>query len=265
MTRKSFSRRSRVWLLVLLLGLFCAGSVHADTDPLTASTGIRSNSRYDYKMRGMGSVSIRLSQSLWEGGATEARIAIQKARLSSSRHELTDATASLVFDAVAAHVDVLRRRTLVELARQNVSDHEKVVAMLRLRMSSGLATLGDVSLVESRLFRAEGTLAAYRSELRSAEANFQMVTGRSVPGRMAEIRLPAQRYPSPSQALDACRLRNPRLLAEQEAIQAAPPCRGRGLSQNRRGNRPPLACAGYAPRPNQSRLGCRRHPAMDSL
>ncbi len=221
MSSKSLFSISRILLPVTFLGLFCPGSVRAAADPLTALTGMRSTSLYDYKMRGLSSTSIRLSQSLWEGGATEARIAIQKARLSSSRHELADAAASLVFDAVTAHVDVLRQRTLVELARQNVSDHKKIVAMLRSRVSSGLVTPGDVSLVESRLFRAEGTLEEYRSELLSSEANFQMVTGRPVPMRMAEVGLPTQLYASPRHVLDACRLKNPRILAEQEAIHAA--------------------------------------------
>ena len=116
---------------------------------------------------------------------------------------------------------LVRQRTLVELAHQNIRDYTKTITLLRSRVSSGLTTPGDISLVESRLFRAEATLAEYQSELLSAKADFEMVTGQPVPLRLASVSIPHRLYQSSAEVIDACRLRNPRLLAEQEAISVA--------------------------------------------
>ena len=217
--------RPRYWKLacglVLLLLSVCCPAIGYAADALTNLTGMRDSRYYNYEMRGQSSASVRLSQSLWEGGATEARIAIEKAHLSSSRHQLIDAASSLAFDAVTAHVAVVRQRTLVELAHQNIRDYTKTITLLRSRVSSGLTTPGDISLVESRLFRAEATLAEYQSELLSAKADFEMVTGQPVPLRLASVSIPHRLYKSSAEVIDACRLRNPRLLAEQEGISIA--------------------------------------------
>ena len=183
--------------------------------------GMRDSPYYRYEVRGQSSVSLRLSQSLWEGGATQARIAMEKARLASARHAYADAAASLAFDAVAAHAEILRQARLVDLASRNVNDYASTIAMLQARAGNGLATPGDVDLVKSRLLRARGVLAEYRSALLGAKANFQKITGRPAPRSLAAMPLPRRAYTSAASAIASSRVRNPRILAQAGVIEAA--------------------------------------------
>lgn len=208
-------------LFSLAIFFLSAVSIAHAVDPLTGVTGMADTDYYKYEVRGQSQISLRLSQSLWEGGATQARIAIEKARHAQSRYLLEDAASSLVFDAVAAHVNVSRQKKLVELAERNVQDYTRIMDTLRSRISSGLTTEGDISLVESRRFRAEATLAQYQSELLAAKANFEMVTGSPVPPRLAPVSLPKLSYAGPERVLEACNRHNPRLLAEMETISEA--------------------------------------------
>lgn len=190
-------------------------------DSLTGLTGMTDSPYYRYEVRGNASVSLRLSQSLWEGGATAARVTMEKARLANARYLYAEAAMSLAFDAISAHVDVLRQGRLVELARLNVADYEKTIAMLRSRVANGLATEGDINLVDSRLYRARGALAEYESALLAAKANFQKATGMPAPRRLARVALPGRLYKKAAAVVADCRAGHPRVLARQEMIAAS--------------------------------------------
>lgn len=190
-------------------------------DQASRLVGMEDSPYYRYEVRGQSSVSLRLSQSLWEGGATQARIAMEKARLASATYAYADAAASLAFDAIAGHVEILRQTRLVELASRNVKDYATTIAMLQTRVGNGLATSGDVDLVKSRLLRARGVLAEYRSALLGAKATFQKITGQPAPRSLAAVPMPRRAYPSAAAAIASCRARNPRLLAQTGIIEAS--------------------------------------------
>lgn len=206
--------------LLTFLPIFAHKSALA-VDSLTGLTGMTDSPYYRYEIRGQASVSLRLSQSLWEGGATAARVAMEKARLANARYLYADAAASLAFDAISAHVDVLRQAKLVELARRNVADYEKTIAMLRSRVANGLATEGDINLVESRLYRAKGAMAEYESALLAAKANFQKATGMPVPQRLAPVPPPGHIYKTAAAVVASCKTGHPRILAQDESITAS--------------------------------------------
>lgn len=205
--------------LAVILALWPASASPVDT--LTNLTGMDDSPYYRYEVRGQSSLSIRLSQSLWEGGATAARIAMEKARLANSRYLYKEAAASLVFDGITAHLNVLRQRKLVELALKNVEDYEITIAMLHSRVENGLATEGDIKLVESRRYRAQGTLAEYESSRLAALADFQRVTGVPAPNNLAAVEMPKHPYKNVQAAIAACRNGNSRILAQQELIAAS--------------------------------------------
>lgn len=48
-------------------------------------------------------------------------------------------------DGIIAHIDLLRRIKLVELARNNVARHESILAQARDRASMGADTQADVT------------------------------------------------------------------------------------------------------------------------
>lgn len=157
--------------------------------------------------------SLRLTQSIWSGGATTADVSSKRAQLESAGELLEDKASSLAFDAIVAHTEVLRRRALVRLAENNVKEHEKILGTVRQRYQQTMATAGELSQVESRLYRAQATLYANQSALETAEAGYQRVTGKRAPSDMAATPLPPQRYPNLNAAREACFAGNPRIRA----------------------------------------------------
>ena len=71
-------------------------------------------------------------------------------------------------DGIIAHIDLLRRIKLLELARTNVARHEAILGQARDRASMGADTQADVTQAESRLQRARSSQAEAEDALRVA-------------------------------------------------------------------------------------------------
>ena len=91
----------------------------------------------------VGSVSAKLVQPIWDGFATRSRVRAAQATLDSVKARIFDTATSLSLDGIIAHIDLLRRIKLVELARNNVARHESILAQARDRASMGADTQAD--------------------------------------------------------------------------------------------------------------------------
>jgi adhesin transport system outer membrane protein len=83
----------------------------------------------------------------------------------------------VALDAVEAHLDVLRNQELVELARENVEQHQRILGQVGLLERRGAGSIGDVRQAESRLAEAESSLALAIGNLRDAAAFYRAVVG----------------------------------------------------------------------------------------
>ena len=71
------------------------------------------------------SASLLVTQPLWDGWLTRGRVREAEATYRSLDHRVMDNANSLALDAIIAHVDVLRRQQIYQLAQDNVSRHEE--------------------------------------------------------------------------------------------------------------------------------------------
>jgi adhesin transport system outer membrane protein len=78
---------------------------------------------------------------------------------------------------VEAHLNVLRNEELVELARENVAQHQRMLGEVDLLARRGAGSIGDVRQAESRLADAQNSLALAIGNLRDARASYQAVVG----------------------------------------------------------------------------------------
>lgn len=189
-------------------------------DALSGLVGMDDSPYYRYEVRGQSSVSARLSQSLFAGGATAARVAMESARLAKAAHAYAAAAQSLAFDAIAAHSNVLRRAALLDLAQKNVEDYSFTIELLTSRVASGIATEADIRLVTGRQHRAKATEAQYQAALHAARANYERITGQPCPQGLAPVEPPKRPFKSADEAIKAMPSRNPSLLALRDEIKA---------------------------------------------
>ena len=168
------------------------------------------------------SASLIITQPLWDGFRTLGRVHEAEATFRSLDHRVMDNATSLALDAIIAHVDVLRRTEIYDLAKENVTAHEDILIKARQRADQGVDTMADVSQAQSRLARAKSALSEAEAFLRIGEDTYARLTDHRLVGvELAPVTMPEEMYESPDQVLEKARAGNPKLAAFKEDVEAA--------------------------------------------
>lgn len=164
-----------------------------------------------------GEYALRLVQPLWHGGAIVNDIRLRELLFSSADYNLASEGINMAYTAISAHIEVLRRKQLLELARINVSEHDKILRIMRQRYDSKVATIGELSQVQNRHARAKATEMAYRAAYNNALSHYLRVTGKHAQNLM-QAELPDNLYTSIQFARGACLKGNLRLKAAMDNL-----------------------------------------------
>ncbi len=161
-----------------------------------------------------------LSQTLWDGFATQRRVDLAKERFSSADSRLFDNSEAVALDAVLAHINVLRQLKIVELSHQNILAHEKILSGQKERVSSGASSMADVTQTQARLARAHSSLATAEADLANAVADYKAATGVEAEN-LAPVEFPAAAPLDYKDTLEQCIANNPKLAALKSDARAA--------------------------------------------
>jgi len=168
------------------------------------------------------SASLLITQPLWDGFKTLGRVREAEATYRSLDHRVFDNANTLALDAIIAHVDVLRRAEILELARENVAAHEDILKKARARVDSGVDTMADVTQAQSRLSRAKSALSEAEKNLRIGEDTYTRLTDHRLAGvKLAPVTMPANMYKNAEEVLALAREGNPKMAAFKEDVVAA--------------------------------------------
>ncbi|MDP3815554.1 TolC family outer membrane protein [Pseudomonas sp.] len=191
------------------------GREHTDS-PTTRAAGNHNTETLTY-----GTSELRLRQMLFDGFNTPNEVARTEAVVNSRAYRLLGTSESLALRTVEVYLDVLKRREMFELARNNLQAHQRINDQIGLRNQQGVGSTADLDQSEARLALAQNNLYTEQVNLADAEANFFSAVGRmpdelesptSVKGTMPEDLITARQT-----VMD----NNPFLKSAQADVQAA--------------------------------------------
>lgn len=137
---------------------------------------------------------LNVTQTIFDFGASEARVASAGARLRAAAAE-TEATADRVaLSAVGAWYDVFAARALVNVTQGFVANQEELRGAVAERIRQGVSAQGDTARVESYLASSQTRLARFRRVLADAEARYTELIGAPPPESLE--RAPAALLPA---------------------------------------------------------------------
>ncbi len=150
--------------------------------------------------------TLNLRQPLYDGAEVSSETE-RLGRLGNVRFfELRQAEDALLFEMGRAWVDLARQRTLIEIAQANLAAHERLVALVQTRVSSGVGRGVDLDQAQGRLSSARLALASDYGALGEASARFQRLAQVPPPANIQwfvidPIQMPASENESLQQAL----------------------------------------------------------------
>jgi outer membrane protein len=166
------------------------------------------------------SVGVDLSYPLFNGGSVKNSVRAAKTRVEAGRATLRAVEGDVFTGAVAAYMDVIRDRAIVELNSNNVQVLTTNLEATRDRFQIGDLTRTDVAQSEARLQLGKSLLATSQGLLAGSEENYRRVIGHR-PGVLAP---PPPLPPLPATPEEATRIalvNNPDLIAITRQAAAA--------------------------------------------
>lgn len=172
----------------------------------------------DKKMYGIGEISARLTQPIWDGFATRSRVRSARSTLESVKHRVFDTATTLSLDGIIAQIDLLRRRAIYELAEKNVATHRSILAQTQDRTNLGADTEADVTQAQTRLARALASLSEAQAALLVAEDTYTRLTGMPPSDHIQPVPMPPQEFTGPQEVYEMAEKYNPKLAAYLQDI-----------------------------------------------
>jgi adhesin transport system outer membrane protein len=124
---------------------------------------------------------LNISQTVFDFGASRARVASAGARLRAAAAEAEAGADRIALSAVAAWYDVFAARALVTVTEGFVANQGELRDAVEERIRQGVSARGDTARVESYLASAQTRLARFRRLLANAEARYTELTGAPPP------------------------------------------------------------------------------------
>jgi outer membrane protein len=163
---------------------------------------------------------VDLSYPLFNGGAVKNNVRAAKTRVEAGQATLRAVEGDVFVQAVAAYMDVIRDRSIVELNQNNTKVLGTNLQATQDRFQIGDLTRTDVAQSEARLQLGRSQLATAEGRLTASEATYRQIIGHA-PGVLAP---PPPLPPLPTtadQAVQIALANNPDLIAiSRQAIAA---------------------------------------------
>jgi outer membrane protein len=165
------------------------------------------------------SLSIRLSQPIFQGFRTVEGVKAAEARVRAGRQQLLSVEQEILFRAVQAYMNVIRDRKILSLRRQNVTILNEQLSAAKARFAAGEITKTDVSQANARLSQAKAAVSSAIAQLEASVASYHAVIGH----KPKELHSPkGPRLPrNLDSALSIAHETNPNILAAAQVEDAA--------------------------------------------
>jgi adhesin transport system outer membrane protein len=166
--------------------------------------------------------AITLTQLLFDGFATYNDVKRLDHASLVRLFELYDASETVALEVVRAYIDVLRYRTLVEMAEENYVRHRSVFEQIQKKAAAGVGRRVDLEQAAGRLALSEANLLTDTANLHDVSARFQRLVGMPPLGALPPPSGLNKGMPADvREAMETAVGRNPAILASVENVRAA--------------------------------------------
>lgn len=191
------------------------GREHTDS-PTTRALGNHNKETLNYTQS-----ELRLRQMLFDGLYTPNEVGRTTAVANSRAYYVRGTSESLALRTIEVYLEVLKRRELLTLAKNNLQAHLRIDDQIGLRSNRGVGSNADRDQSAARRALAENNYNTAQVDLADAEANFFSAVGK-LPD---ELETPASIRGEVPADLNAARqsmlLNNPYLKSAQADVDAA--------------------------------------------
>ncbi|MEO5362310.1 MAG: TolC family outer membrane protein [Magnetococcus sp. DMHC-8] len=124
-----------------------------------------------------GEMNLLVKQNVFDGFDVRTKVAQAKAQLESARARLDLTIENVALMAVNAYVDLVMKHIQLELIKDNVLLHQRIMAKVQQKFEGGAGPEADVNQAKSRTFLASANHASNQTAYKNAQAKFTEIVG----------------------------------------------------------------------------------------
>src|SRR5450830_193301 len=156
---------------------------------------------------------VRVDQPLWSGGRINAGIDAAGSRLDAAGSAIEEERLTLSLRVIAAYTEALRQTARMRSADEGLAEHQRLLEMIKRRVTQSVSSQTDQRLAESRMYQAANDASNVRQALENALAQLSQLVGKPV--RAVSSTGIGVGEPLPDATLD---------LVLRQAVAYSPPC-----------------------------------------
>lgn len=188
--------------------------------PIITGTGSYNLQKSASRELQAGSLGIQIQQSLFDGFQTRNSVRSAEARTRASFESLRNTEQTILFNATAAYMDVIRDRQVAVLTERNLQFLTEQVRAARSRFDVGEGTRTDVAQAEAARSSAEAQVASARAQAEASAATYQRYIGEA-PGKLQGAPSAKGLPKSLDSAFSVASVQHPAILATVHLVDAA--------------------------------------------
>jgi adhesin transport system outer membrane protein len=124
------------------------------------------------------STILSLRQNVFRGFADQYEVKRQEARVNSAAYQLQGTSENIALVTSRVYINVLRQLELLDLAKENLTTHQRIYDQIKLRSESGIDRKADLDQVMGRLALAESDVVVSEANVADSQTDYQFVVGR---------------------------------------------------------------------------------------
>jgi len=140
--------------------------------------GVEDQQKPDDDTNWLHSTKLTLNQNLFRGFADQYEVKRQEARVNSAAYLLQGTSENIALVTSRVYLNVLRQLELFDLAKENLTTHQRIYDQIKLRSESGIDRRADLDQVMGRLSLAESDVVVSEANVADAQTDYQFVVGR---------------------------------------------------------------------------------------
>ncbi|WP_193771429.1 TolC family outer membrane protein [Candidatus Magnetaquicoccus inordinatus] len=171
-----------------------------------------------------GETGVLLKQNLFDGFDTKSKVAQAKAQLKGAQARVALTSDNVALQAVQAYVELVMKHIQLELIKDNVLLHQRILSKVQRKYEGGAGPQADVHQAKSRTYLASANHASNQAAYKNAQAKFTEIIGLAplTETEMVRPQVPEDMLPkSVEEALEIALRDNPELGAARLAVLAS--------------------------------------------
>ncbi|MDD5250602.1 MAG: TolC family protein [Rhodocyclaceae bacterium] len=163
----------------------------------------------------------RLEQPLWTGGRISSEIGGAESRQRIAEFSLGETEQDLLLRVAQSFSDCLRLKERLDVAKDNVAEHERLFALIDRRRLQQVGSEADVALAHARLQQARTELMTLKATLASARTTLGQLVGAEIQDDFVPAAAPDGGRPDAAAVAAAARAYSPTLHRLEAELQQA--------------------------------------------